>query len=94
MILLIILYTFFFVGELGWELYHPAEHTLALYKALLEAGEEFGVGDFGTYALNTLRIEKGFRMWGAEVKYLFHFCFIFTHFLISLKWHFKKFKIC
>lgn len=56
-----------YTGELGWELYHPAEHTRALYEAILEAGEEFGVGDFGTYALNSLRIEKGFRMWGAEM---------------------------
>lgn len=54
-------------GELGWELYHPAQHTLPLYRALLDAGHEFGIGDFGTYALNVLRMEKGFRMWGAEV---------------------------
>ena len=38
-----------------------------VYKALVEAGEEFGVGDFGTYALNGMRLEKGFRMWSAEV---------------------------
>ena len=38
-----------------------------VYNAVLEAGEEFGVGDFGTYAMNTLRLEKGFRAWGAEV---------------------------
>ncbi|KAF8793582.1 Dimethylglycine dehydrogenase like protein [Argiope bruennichi] len=56
-----------YTGELGWELYHSAEHTFALYEALLTAGQEFGIGDFGTYALNALRIEKGFRMWGAEM---------------------------
>ncbi|GFY55196.1 dimethylglycine dehydrogenase, mitochondrial, partial [Trichonephila inaurata madagascariensis] len=56
-----------YTGELGWELYHPAKHTDALYKALLDAGTEFEIGDFGTYALNTLRLEKGFRMWGAEM---------------------------
>ncbi|XP_035214869.1 dimethylglycine dehydrogenase, mitochondrial-like [Stegodyphus dumicola] len=56
-----------YTGELGWELYHPSSHTLTLYDALLDAGEEFGIGDFGTYALNSLRIEKGFRMWGAEM---------------------------
>ena len=38
-----------------------------VYNALLEIGEEFGVSDFGTYAMNSLRLEKGFRMWGAEV---------------------------
>ncbi|GFT61517.1 dimethylglycine dehydrogenase, mitochondrial [Trichonephila clavipes] len=56
-----------YTGELGWELYHSAKHTDALYKALLDAGGEFEIGDFGTYALNTLRLEKGFRMWGAEM---------------------------
>ena len=58
------------VGELGWELYHKNEHTAALYEALLSAGEEFGIGDFGTYAMTALRIEKGFRAWGLEVQYL------------------------
>ncbi|GIY75438.1 dimethylglycine dehydrogenase, mitochondrial [Caerostris darwini] len=56
-----------YTGELGWELYHPSEHTLLLYEALFSAGQEFGIGDFGTYALNALRIEKGFRMWGTEM---------------------------
>ena len=55
-------------GELGWEFYHSSEDTAKLYDALLEAGKPFGVSDFGTYALNTMRIEKGFRMWGQEVK--------------------------
>ncbi|XP_013400474.1 dimethylglycine dehydrogenase, mitochondrial isoform X1 [Lingula anatina] len=56
-----------YTGELGWEFYHARQDTLKLYQALLAAGEEFGVGDFGTYALNSLRLEKGFRMWGAEM---------------------------
>lgn len=56
-------------GELGWELYHKNEHTAELYEALLTAGEEFGIGDFGTYAMTSLRIEKGFRAWGLEVVY-------------------------
>ncbi|GFT61500.1 hypothetical protein TNCV_4271871 [Trichonephila clavipes] len=43
-----------YTGELGWELYHSAKHTDALYKALLDAGGEFEIGDFGTYALNIL----------------------------------------
>lgn len=43
------------------------EHTADLYEALLAAGEDHGVGDFGTYALNSLRLEKGFRLWGFEV---------------------------
>lgn len=56
-------------GELGWELFHKKEHTSELYEALLTAGDDHGVGDFGTYALNSLRLEKGFRSWGFEVLY-------------------------
>lgn len=40
---------------------------------MLRAGEEFGIGDFGTYAMTALRIEKGFRAWGQEVKCVFQF---------------------
>ena len=58
---------FTFVGELGWELFLKKEHMAELYEALLTAGEEYGIGDFGTYALNSLRLEKGFRAWGFEV---------------------------
>ncbi|KAG0727747.1 Dimethylglycine dehydrogenase, mitochondrial [Chionoecetes opilio] len=56
-----------YTGELGWELYHPRTHTAKLYEALLDAGQEHGVGDLGTLALNVLRQEKGFKMWGAEM---------------------------
>ncbi|XP_041465760.1 dimethylglycine dehydrogenase, mitochondrial-like [Lytechinus variegatus] len=54
-------------GELGWELYHARSDTAELYQALLRAGEPFGVGDFGLYTMNVLRIEKGFRGWGSEM---------------------------
>uniref|UniRef100_UPI00358E3FF8 dimethylglycine dehydrogenase, mitochondrial n=1 Tax=Myxine glutinosa TaxID=7769 RepID=UPI00358E3FF8 len=56
-----------YTGELGWELYHSDVDTLPLYMALMEAGKQYRIGDFGTYALNTLRLEKGFRAWGAEM---------------------------
>lgn len=55
-----------YTGELGWELYHKKEDTRKLYEALLEVGKP-QIGNFGTYALNSLRLEKGFRMWGAEM---------------------------
>jgi dimethylglycine dehydrogenase len=56
-----------YVGELGWEL-HPAMADLpALYKAVWAAGEEHGIADFGLYAMNSLRMEKGYRGWGAEL---------------------------
>ncbi|KAJ7335883.1 hypothetical protein JRQ81_013824 [Phrynocephalus forsythii] len=56
-----------YTGELGWELYHKQEDSAALYSVIMEAGQEEGIDNFGTYALNTLRLEKGFRAWGAEM---------------------------
>ena len=56
-----------YVGELGWEL-HPAMTDLpALYQAVWAAGEDHGIADFGLYAMNSLRMEKGYRGWGAEL---------------------------
>lgn len=55
-------------GELGWELYHARSDSAKLYEALLKAGEPHGVCDFGLYTMNVLRIEKGFRGWGSEVR--------------------------
>ncbi|GCC39543.1 hypothetical protein chiPu_0023759, partial [Chiloscyllium punctatum] len=52
--------------ELGWELYHKRQDTAALYAAIMEAGQEFGIDNFGAYAMNSLRLEKAFRGWGAE----------------------------
>lgn len=54
-------------GELGWELYCRMDHLEALYDALMKAGEEYGIGNFGTYAMTSMRVEKGFRAWGSEV---------------------------
>ncbi|XP_072038740.1 dimethylglycine dehydrogenase, mitochondrial-like [Amphiura filiformis] len=56
-----------YTGELGWELYHAKSDSAKLYTALLEAGQEYGIGDFGLYVMNTLRQEKGFRAWGQEM---------------------------
>ncbi|CAH1789183.1 unnamed protein product [Owenia fusiformis] len=56
-----------YTGELGWEMYCDKNDMKQLYTSLLEAGEEFGVGDFGGYALNSLRLDKGFRAWGSEM---------------------------
>lgn len=54
-------------GELGWEIHHDAKHTAQLYHRILEAGSLYDIKDVGTYAVNSLRLEKGFRGWGAEV---------------------------
>ncbi|UCI32310.1 GcvT family protein [Mesorhizobium sp. B4-1-4] len=56
-----------YVGELGWELIVPTEFAVGVYEALHEAGGEFGLADAGYYALDALRIEKGFRAWGREL---------------------------
>jgi dimethylglycine dehydrogenase len=56
-----------YVGELGWELHPAMEDLPGLYDAIWEAGADFGIADFGLYAVNSLRIEKAYRGWGAEL---------------------------
>lgn len=56
-----------FVGELGYELHHPVEYQRHLYDLLLEAGEPLGLADFGYRALESLRLEKCYRLWGADL---------------------------
>ena len=56
-----------YVGELGWELHPPMQYLEELYDALLDAGADFGLADFGLYAVNSLRLEKAYRGWGAEL---------------------------
>jgi dimethylglycine dehydrogenase len=56
-----------FVGELGWELHVPMEQVVALYDAVWAAGEALGIADFGLYAMNSLRMEKAYPGWGAEL---------------------------
>ena len=56
-----------YVGELGWELHAPMQDLARLYDALMEAGDAYGIGDFGAYAMNSLRLEKAYRGYGAEL---------------------------
>jgi len=57
-----------YVGELGWELYVPAEFAADVYDALHAAGaEDLGLQDAGYYAIDSLRMEKGYRAWGREL---------------------------
>lgn len=56
-----------FVGELGWELYIPTEFVLGVYDELLAAGESFELAHAGYHALNSLRMEKGYRHWGHDI---------------------------
>jgi dimethylglycine dehydrogenase len=56
-----------YVGELGWELHHPIEHQNQIFDALFEVGEEFGLKPFGIRAMDSMRIEKSYRMVGTEL---------------------------
>lgn len=56
-----------YVGELGWELHHPIDSMLTLYDALVTSGEPHGLVHFGSYAMNEMRIEKGYKAWGSEL---------------------------
>lgn len=54
-------------GELGWELYVPWDETPALYDALFGVGDDFGLKHAGYHAMNTLRLEAGYRHWGHDI---------------------------
>ena len=56
-----------YVGELGWELYVPVEFALGVYRALLSAGADLGLMQAGYYTINSLRLEKGYRAWAADI---------------------------
>ncbi len=56
-----------YVGELGWEMHIPVEFATTVYCALMQAGAEFGIANAGYRALETLRLEKGYRAWGADI---------------------------
>jgi 4-methylaminobutanoate oxidase (formaldehyde-forming) len=56
-----------YVGELGWELYAPTEYGLELWDTLWEAGRPHGLVAAGYRAIDSLRLEKGYRYWSADV---------------------------
>jgi 4-methylaminobutanoate oxidase (formaldehyde-forming) len=56
-----------YVGELGWELYVPTEFAVLVYDSLVHAGADLGLAPAGYYAIDSLRIEKGYRAWGREL---------------------------
>ncbi len=56
-----------YVGELGWEFYCPMEYGLKLWDTLWEAGQPEGLVAAGYKAIDTLRLEKGYRYWSAEI---------------------------
>ena len=56
-----------YVGELGWELYCPVEFGLRLWETISEAGREDGLVAGGYKAIDSLRLEKGYRVWGSDI---------------------------
>ena len=54
-------------GELGWELHVPSEYACHVYELLCDAGREHGLANIGYRALDTLRIEKGYVAWAADI---------------------------
>jgi dimethylglycine dehydrogenase len=56
-----------YTGELGFELHAPMDRLDQLYDALFESGGDGGVIDFGSYAMDSMRMEKAYRAWGAEL---------------------------
>ena len=56
-----------YVGELGWELHAPVEFAATVYDALFEAGAEFHIVNAGYRAIESLRLEKRYLAWGADI---------------------------
>jgi dimethylglycine dehydrogenase len=56
-----------YVGELGYEIFHPIEAQIPLFETLMAAGAEFDLKMFGMYAMESMRLEKGYLAWKAEM---------------------------
>ena len=57
-----------YVGELGWELHAANDQLVALYSSIWAAGEQYEIRDFGIYAVDSLRLDKGYRGWKGDVE--------------------------
>ena len=56
-----------FVGELGWELHHPIEYQNHIFDKLMEQGKDLGLKPFGIRSMNSLRVEKSYKLVGTEL---------------------------
>jgi dimethylglycine dehydrogenase len=56
-----------YIGELGWELHVARADAVPLFEALEQAGKALGLGFYGAYAANSMRLEKGYRGWGSDL---------------------------
>ena len=56
-----------YVGELGWELHIPTEYATTVYDTIMDAGQPHGLVNTGYRAIESLRLEKGYRAWGSDI---------------------------
>jgi dimethylglycine dehydrogenase len=63
-----------FAGELGWEIHTKVEDTPAIFDAVWAAGQKHGLKPFGMFALDSLRIEKGYRAWKGDLSTDYTIC--------------------
>ena len=56
-----------YVGEAGFELHHDISQQQTLLQHLINSGEKFDLGFYGAFAMNSMRLEKGYRAWGADL---------------------------
>ena len=56
-----------YIGESGWELHVAMDDLPALYRAILAAGGPYDIGHYGAFAMNAMRLEKGYRAWGLDL---------------------------
>ena len=56
-----------YVGELGYEIFHPIQSQIAVFQTLMAAGEAFDLKMFGMYAMDSMRLEKGYLAWKSEM---------------------------
>jgi sarcosine dehydrogenase len=56
-----------YVGELGWELHLPVEYATQVYQKIMQAGQQHGIQNAGYRAIESLRLEKGYRAWSADI---------------------------
>ncbi len=56
-----------YVGELGYEIFHPIEEQISLYKTLVDAGKDYNLKMIGMYAMDSMRLEKGYMAWKSEM---------------------------
>ncbi len=73
-----------YVGELGYEIFHPIEEQIALYQTLAAAGEPLQLKMFGMHAMESMRLEKGYLAWKAEMNV--HHTPLETHIAWTVKW--------